>query len=186
MAKIRVLAHYVSSMNSFTLTFDEKNFDQVAELEDSLEVPLQTDDFALDQVDVDGVDIKGLDWNDILIDGYRMNEEVLASLFEEGEEYFVKLSFVVQSGYDIGKIDLEDIYVYDASKDNKVYGNHSSEYPDGLIDEWAEIYYPDLQAELQKAKADSYFEWARVFSDNEVNGDFTCEWIGDYFVYMYN
>lgn len=186
MAKIQVFVVYAGGVNTNTVIYTDKNYSDVENIEASLENVLQTDDYGVDDAWVEGVKVSKINWKEVLTaGGGRIDPERLALVFEDDEEFFVKLEFLQRAGYDVEDVDLDEVIVYDASKDRKVEGNYNSEFPDGLLDQWSEEFYPDLVRALEKANGDSYFDWARLFSDNEVNGDFNSEWIDDYFVYMY-
>jgi hypothetical protein len=183
MAKLQVIATYVSGDNSVTVSYDEKNYENVKEIEASLETSLGSDDYWIDDLWVEGSNLK-VEWKDILADT-RIKADMLSHVFENDEEFFVKVAFLTDRQYDIDENILEEVTVYNASKDRWIEGNYKSEYPDGLLEEWAETFYPDLLKELEKANSETYFDWARLFSDNEVNGDFDSMRVDTYFVYMY-
>jgi hypothetical protein len=184
--KIELHVVYVSGgSDSIQKVFDESNYDEIEGVESSLETSFGSDDFGIDDIWVDGVSVN-LKWENILVEKGRLNLELVSKIFEGGEEEFVKMQFLSDTGFDITPSNLEEVYLYDARSDNWVEGNFKSLYPDGWLEEQSEDLFSDLIKALDKVNGQSYFDWARLFSDEEVNGGFNSLRIGDYFVWSYN
>jgi len=148
-----------------------------------------SDDVWVDQIWVDRgplSTIKGINWDQILLTGNGsggLNKKMLQQVLE-GEDVAIKIAFLNDTGYDVTENNLEDAQVYDASGDRLVDGNFGSRFPEGWLDEQSETYYSSLIKELEKVNGDSYFDWARLFSDDEANGGFVSSFVGDdYFVW---
>lgn len=183
--KITINVVYVSGVQDAVKAYNEKNYRDIEKIEDSLEDVFGSDDFGIDDVWVDGVKLD-VDWKNLLQYRGRLNVDLVEKIFEEDtDEMLVKMQFLNSQGFDIDEDSLDEVYVYDAKRDDIVEGNYGNKYPEGLIDEWAQDYYSDLYKLLEKYGSESYFDWASLFSDNEVNGEFSGDFIGDYYVFKY-
>lgn len=186
---------YVNSMDSATVKLDYKSSQDISKLEKQAhelllkQDPNASDDFWIDDIWLERGDTsEEADWRTILTDGgSRLDEYMVEKVFDE-PEVGIKIQYLIKvRGFRANEIQkyLDDIYVYDASRDRIVEGNHGAKYPDGWVDERAEELYSDIIKVLEKHNAESYFDFAALISDEEVNGSFDSTWIGDYFVYMY-
>jgi hypothetical protein len=182
---------YVNATDSITVKFGHKESKDVEKFElkvyeDMLKQNAYApDDFWIDDAWVAKGNVPdGIDWKEFLGDT-RLDQDKVDLIFGD-PDVAVKLQFLKDAGYG-GKDDiegmLEEVYVTDA--DDMKEGNFKQFYPYSWLEEQSENFYPALVKELGKANAESYFDWARVFSDNEVNGDFTSGVIGKHFVWMY-
>lgn len=186
---------YVNSMDSATVKLDYKSSQDISKLEKQAhelllkQDPNASDDFWIDDIWLERGDTsEEADWRTILTDGgSRLDEDMVEKVFDE-PEVGIKIQYLIKvRGFRANEIQkyLDDVYVYDASRDRIVEGNHGAKYPDGWVDERAEELYSDIIKVLEKYNAESYFDFAALISDEEVNGGFDSTWIGDYFVYMY-
>jgi len=180
---------YVSGTESITKEYTERNYKDINKIEKSLQDTFESDDYGIDSIWVEGgnFSLLNLDWVSILTTKGLLNIDLIDTIFEEDSvELFVKMEFCSEENYDITPDSLEELTVYKAHNDTIVEGNFKLSYPEKLLDEWVETYYPDLLKALEKANGDSYFDWARLFSDNEINGVFKGAFIDDYYVYTFN
>jgi hypothetical protein len=188
---VKIVIVFVNAMDSVTKTLTSKNYDFETIREEAQEEflaidPNASDDFWIDDLWVEGLDIDKIDWKEIL-QGKKgdLDQGKVDKLFEmdDIEEFAIKLQFIKNQGFDIDDFEdlVDDIYITDA--DDMQEGNFKQFYPYSWLQEQAEAYYPELLKALEKSNGESYFDWARLFSDNEVNGDFRSEEIGNYFVW---
>lgn len=179
----------MNGMNSETINFtDYKDFekkykDVVKKFKDAT----GSDDVWIDQIWVDRGPLSKLKirWEDILLSGGKggLNKDTLEMIMED-EDAGIKIAFLNDYGYDIESDRLEETQVWDASGDRPVDGNHGAVYPDGWVDDQVETFYSQAYSALEKINAEGYMDWARLLSDEEVNGGFTSGWVGNYFVWM--
>jgi hypothetical protein len=182
--KVKLSVSYESGVESQIVIYDSKNYKDVSKIEDSLEDIFPSGDYGATNVDVMGIK-SNIDFNSVFIgERSRLDQEMVTALFEEDnpEELFMKLKYMEE----YGEMDLDDIYVVDASGETWEYGNYQTKYPESFVESQKEDKYSDLQKALEKQNAESYFDWARLISDDEINGGFSTEIYGDYFVYSYN
>ena len=189
-SKIEFQVVFVSSIGSYVYYINEKNYKDIDKIYKIAYDEISKDEGApVGEIWIDDIEAEGfkkadkIDWKEILTDKKGiLNPEMFEKVFED-ENFVLKYQFCILEGEDIEDIDLEDIYVFDAKRSNFKEGNFHKKYPDDWLDEMSQELYPDLYKSLEKVNGDSYFDWARLFSDSEANGNFDSEIIGDYFVW---
>jgi hypothetical protein len=186
---ISISVVYVSGTESITKEYTERNYKDIDKIEKALQDTFESDDYGIDSIWVEGgnFSLLNLDWVSILTTKGLLNTDLVDAIFEEDSvELFVKMEFCSEENYDITPDRLEELTVYKAHNDFMVEGQYGSVYPQGVVDDLVEIFYPDLLKALKKANGESYFDWGKLLSDNEINGVFKGSNIDDYFVYTFN
>lgn len=190
--KIEFQVVFVNAMDSAIVTVNEKNYEDLDSIRDEAykqflkQDPNASDDFWIDDISLTSGPhvLHKLDWNKVLNAGGNIDEELFGMILEDPDTA-VKLQYLAERGYKSTEIDeslLETVYIYDASRDNIVEGNHGSKYPEGWVDDYIENFLYDLNKDLEKYDAVFYMDYPSLISDREVNGEFDSAWIGDYFV----
>ncbi len=184
---------YVNAMDSAVVYLNERNADDIKAIRDKAykmllaSDPNASDDFWIDDVwNESGIDVD-VDWKDILAPGGVLNEDMVDYVFDNPEEFGIKMQFYLDQGNNINPktidTDLEDIMIYDAGSERWVEGNYGTRVPEG----WLENHVEE-NGWMTGIVEDNYgyFEegFARVVSDYEPNGEMIMDKIGDYFVYM--
>lgn len=182
---------YVTSNHSETVVFTERNYDDynriMKDLEKTFMAVARTDDFWVDDIWVEGVS-EGIDWKSFFEGGDRGFDPAKLEVFfeQDAEEIAIKMQFLTNNGWDSDSITedtLEEVSLYEIGSERLVEGNYEVLFPEGWLGE--KIEEMDLPDVIMDNWA--YFEegFARLFSDDEPNGDAKYDIIGDYFVYMY-
>jgi hypothetical protein len=190
-----IVVVYVNASNSVTATLTNRNFSNVEAIEKGVQEeflkldPYASDDFWIDQAWIEGKN--GMDITSLL-EG-RLDQEIIDNIFEdEDEDWIVKATFLKNMSYNLDQISFDDIYTMDVKGEDRIEGNFNQKYPESWIWKQAEQIYSDLYKSLEKNNALSYFGayggaegFARMLSDNEINGEFKSDLINDVFVWTY-
>lgn len=193
-SNIEFMVVYVNSIDSATVKLNDRNYNDVESLMEEAykslvaSDPNASDDFWIDDIDVLKGDLDPkIDWKMILTSGGSHLDQDMVDLIFEDPDVAIKIEFLVKNrGEKVKDIDesmLEDVLVYDASRDSIAEGNYSTKYPESWVYDQAENIYYDIYKILEKYNAIDYFDFARLISDDEINGGFDSGWVGnDYFV----
>jgi len=191
--KKEIFVVYVSSIGSSIQVVTEKNYSDVEDIFDAAWDDIEKQQGAdlgeiwIDDCWVDGMDVpSGIDWKDLLTDKKgQLDPDMIEKIFEDN--YFaIKAGFIIEKqgkGTNIEEY-LDEVQVYDAKRDNWVKGGYDNMYPEDWMLDYVEEMYPDLYKLLDKYNSGSYFNWASLLTDNELNGDFSSSKMDDYFVYV--
>jgi hypothetical protein len=194
MAKKQIVVVYVSSIGSSTQYVTEKNYKDTETIFNAAwdDIEKQQSDVGeiwIDSAWVENIESPGdVNWKDIITDKKGQLDPTMIEKIFDDDEFGIKAGFII-NGYgnlnsDILDKYMDEIIVYDAKRDNWEEGNYDTEYPEGWLEDYCEETFPDLAKALEKNEGQSYFDWARLVSDQEINGGLECKKMGDYFVYM--
>ena len=94
------------------------NIDEMyAGLKEEFMAEAQTDDFWIDDMWTTDSDVEA-DWMKLIAPGGLIDRDMLEKVFEEGEEFIIRIKFLSDSGYDITEERLDGVYIYDAGSEN--------------------------------------------------------------------
>lgn len=110
----------------------------------------------------------------------------LKERLSDQEEEMIKTKFLENNGFVPDPGMMEEVYVYGkVSPRDLKEGNFKKWYPEKWLEDQSDDFYPNLVRELEKANAETYFNWAGLFSDEEINGNFNSDVINGVFVWSY-
>lgn len=181
---------FINNQNSYTVRLTKKNYSNIEKLVDevrkqSLE-DTNSDDVWIEEV----ILVKGLskeensiDWTLLLGD---LDQDIIDLLYEEDDISFKLLFcrdyFGNRMTSDNVTDNIEEIYVI--NNPDWVYSG-KDKFPESLIEEVMENFYPNLLKELEKANAESYFSAENIVRDMGYNGDIRDMIVGDTYIYSW-
>jgi len=191
-SKKKIVVMYVSSIGSSTQYVDEKNSNDLDAIfdsawEDIRKQQIDVGEIWIDDIWVEGIESPGnINWKDILTDKKGLLDKKIIDKVFADDEFGIKAGFIIEnagSGTNINDY-IDNVEVYDAKRDNWLIGNYGNNYPETWVEEYADNFFPDLKKQLEKVNGEGYFDWARLISDNQINGEFEADKMDDYFVVM--
>jgi hypothetical protein len=181
---------FVNNNDSFTIELNKKNYSDVNKIRKEAENYFKelsgSDDFWIDEVILDQGIIKAdnnINWTLIL---EELDQDIINLIFEE-DSISLKLAFCQDyygRGFTADNVTkfIYDIYVIE-DPDWVYTGN--DRFPEELVDEVMQSFYPDLLKALEEANAENYFDAVNIVRDMEYNGELRSKIIGDSFVYSW-
>lgn len=184
-----VYVSHVSHGHSVVVTFKrdmdkDEIIDMEARVSEEMDRILGTDDFWVDHVWMDYVKLP-IDDNVLekIVTGNsgRIDPDNVVTIFEDGNEYLVKMNCLLESGYSFPEAEkyLDDCYVGHYPKGEWIEGNWGVEFPyNWLADKAEEIGSDDLIMKNFLYFAEGF---AKLFSDDVPNSNVEYARCGDYF-----
>jgi len=181
---------FINSQNSYTIKLTKKNYSNIEKLIE--EVRKQSvEDTGSDDVWIEEVIlVKGISKEENSIDWTlllgELDQDIVDLLYEEDDISFKLLFcrdyFGNRMTADDVKNSIEEIYVI--NNPDWVYSGNER-YPESLVEDVMENFYPNLLKELEKAKAESYFDAVNIVRDMGYNGDIRDMIVGDTYIYSW-
>ena len=182
---------FINSQNSYTIKLTKKNYSNIEKLIE--EVRKQSvEDTGSDDVWIEEVIlVKGISKEENSIDWTlllgELDQDIVDLLYEEDDISFKLLFcrdyFGNRMTADDVKNSIEEIYVI--NNPDWVYSNDDERYPESLVEDVMENFYPNLLKELEKANAESYFDAVNIVRDMGYNGDIRDMIVGDTYIYSW-
>lgn len=177
---------WVTSDYSVTKEVTERNYKTIEnDVAKEFKNDTGTDDFWIDNVWSEDKNLSRIDWKVLVTNkGSRLDMEILNQVFKD-EDFAIKVSFLLDHGYDITNERLNEVFVWEADWSEMIDSSFSDPVPGEWAWEQLELHRPDLAKALEKG-GEEYFELGRWIGDFDPNGWAKWSYKRPYFVYTFN